>query len=222
MKNVHIVTVGFDPHPSLEMLASGDVDYVYLLNDRSEKEARQSEKYITDILESIGSIDFEVVEIDCYDYQDVYDKIIRIADRESESKTGCKIHINFSRGTAIAVGAACTAACSIRDVDLYYSKWKSGNNDIASSRIIHVDVSEFTAIFQLKGATRVFFKLFEKSQSGSMPNSELMRLTGLKRNSLTNHTSKLCELNLIRREPVGKCVTWQLTDSGKKVLKRIV
>ena len=124
MRNVHIVTVGFDPHPSIDMLASGDVDYIYLLNDRSEEQARISERSITSILDRIGSIGYEILEIDCYDYQNVHDTILKISDKEMASDKDCIIHINFSRGTAIAVGAACTAACAIKNADLYYSKWK--------------------------------------------------------------------------------------------------
>ena len=221
MRNIHIVTIGFDPYPSIEMLASGEVDYVYLLNDRTEEQARVSERHITEILDKINSIKYEIVEIDCYDYQDVHDKILKIADNELESDPKCKIHINFSRGTAIAVGAACTAACAIKNVDLYYSKWKRGEEVNASDRIIHVDVSEFTAVFQLKGTTRDYFKLFKNAKDGSMLNTELKELTGLEKNSLTHHTSKLCELNLIRRELIGRNVSWKLTDKGKLVLKRL-
>ncbi len=221
MRNVHIVTVGFDPYPSLEMLASGDVDFIYLLNDRTEKEAIESEKAIRKILDDIKIIPYKFEDIDCYDYQNVYDKIMEIVDKEKERNSDCLFHINFSRGTAIAVGAACTAACTIKDADLYYSKWKKGDNVEVSRRIIHVDVSDLSVFFQLKGATKNVFGYFQKAEDGIILNSELIDYTGLEKNSLSYHTRKLVEMKLIERDIRGKKTAWTATETGKKVLKRI-
>lgn len=221
MRNVHIVTVGFDPHPSLEMLASGEVDHIYLLNDRNEKAAVESEKAIKDILDRFATITYEVVEIDCYDYQDVHTKIMQIADRERDKDGRCAIHINFSRGTAIAVGAACTAACAIRDSDLYYSKWKKGDDMEVSRRIIHVDTSELSVYFQLKGTTKEVFKWFAEADEEGLRNSDLLSYTRLEKNSLTYHTKKLIDLKLIVKTIQGRKVYWKLTETGKIVLKRM-
>ena len=221
MRNVYIATLGFDPYPSFGMLACGESDKIYLLNDRREEEAKKSERIIRDILDGMKWISYEIREVDCYDYYDVYDKIIDIVEEE-RAKGDCKIHINFSRGTAIAVGAACNAACTIDDVDLFYVKWKSGGSADNSKKIIHVDVSEFSALEKMKESTKEVFKCFSFADSGTMSNNKLVELSGLEINSVTYHTKRMVKLGLIMKSVEGRNTDWYLTNTGKRVLKKIL
>ncbi len=81
--HVHIVTVGFDPEPSMDVGNSGiPVDKVYLLNDPSDERAADSEKRIVGFL-CQGNIDVEEVVIDGYDFHSIYDKVVEIGRIEN-------------------------------------------------------------------------------------------------------------------------------------------
>ncbi len=55
-----------------------------------------------------------------------------------------------------------------------------------------------------------------------MNNSDLISYSGLERNSLTYHTKKLVNMGLIEKMMDGRNASWHVTETGKKVLKRIL
>lgn len=222
MRDIHIVTVGFDPKPSLETLCCKfPKDKIYLLNDRTDDKAKNSENLIIQALEKVEQIEYEVVPIECYNFQQIYDKVIEISDNETKRYRKCRFHINFSRGTGIVVGAVCSAAYEI-NADLYYSKIGAVDDDTpVNERIIHIDIESDYPLKLLKGTRKEVFLKF-KSHMDGISNEELIQLCEFKNPSgLTYHTKKLQEDNLIERRTDGQKDYWILTGKGKKTIKRL-
>jgi len=219
--HVHIVTVGFDPKPSLKTLCCGiPADKIYILCDPTDHKAHESMNTVTDTMKRTGVM-MESISIDGYDYDKVYNKVIEISDNECNKHADCKFHINFSRGSAILVGAVCSAAYEI-DCDLYYVKMKPEEKDLnIEDEIIRINIANTIEIHSLKQKTKDVLEKFRACSSIS--NAQLSIICGYKgnKNSLRYHTEKLMDYGFIEREQKGRTVNWLLTDKGRRGLNRI-
>lgn len=218
--HVHIVTVGFEPEPSMDVSGCGMMaDKIYLLNDPSDERAVESAKIIANHLGS-GNAELKNIEIDCYDFHLIYDTVIKIAEEETKTHGNVKFHINFSRGTAIAVSAVCCAAFELNS-QLYYVKYKKGEPQLPlEERIIPIDIENVhDQVILTKGTERIFL-MFKGKQKIS--NQELLQLSGIQsKGSLSRYTSSLEEKGLIESFDNGKKKMWTLTRKGNKILKRL-
>ena len=218
--HVHIITVGFDPEPSMDISGSGiPADVAYLLNDPNDERANQSCKIIADHIRS-GNIGLHICEIDCYDFHSIYNKVIEIAEKEKNEHRNIMFHINFSRGTAIAVSAVCCAAFEINS-QLYYVKFKKGEPLLSiKDRVIPIDIENIHDQVNLTKRGEEIFNLFKGREVIS--NTELGQLSGISsKGSLSRHTSKMEKLGLIECKIDGKQKTWIVTGKGVKILKRL-
>jgi len=218
--HVHIITIGFEPEPSMDLSGSGiPADKAYLLNDPSDPRAVECGRKVAEHISS-GNIEVAEVDIDCYDFYAIYDKVLEIAKRENVAHPKVRYHINFSRGTAIAVSAVCCAAFELNS-QLYYVKYKRGEPLLPiEERVIPIDIENIHDQVVLTRRTKEIFLLFKEKDEYS--NSELLRGSELRsKGSLKRYTQSLESNGLVEPSERGKEKYWTLTGKGRKLLKRM-
>ncbi len=218
--HVHIITIGFDPEPSMDVDGCGmPVDKVYLFNDPTLSTAVESEKKILDHLSS-GNIETVCVEIDCYDFDGIYSRVLEIAENEEKQHKNVIFHVNFSRGTAIAVSAVCCAAFELNS-DLYYVMFKKGEKLLPiEERVIRIPIDNVHEQVYLTPRTAAVLREFRKGDERT--NTDL--LVGLNlssKGSLSRHTNNLKSEGLIVESAIGREIVWSITGKGRKLLKRM-
>lgn len=218
--HVHIVTIGFDPEPSMDVDGCGiPVDKVYLFNDPASPTAVESEKKILNHLNT-GNIETVCVKIDCYDYEEIYNKVLEISENEKKLHPNVRFHINFSRGTAIAVSAVCCAAFELNS-DLYYVKFKKGEKLLPiEERVIQIQIDNVHEQVYLTPRTEAVLKEFGKSEERTNTNL-LEGLSLSSKGSLSRHTNTLKSQGLITESGKGRETVWVITGKGRKLLKRL-
>ena len=80
-----------------------------------------------------------------------------------------------------------------------------------------------SAYHELKGETKNVFFYFINARDGHLTNQELISLSNLDKSTLTYHTKKLSseKMALIKRDSNSKVIDWVLTDTGRRVLRRL-
>lgn len=224
--HVHIYTVGRKPDTAFHVLKSDlPIDKIYLLNNGAKEcdcngdvihDYQKVEDDIRSKLNSVGITDIVTEYIDPFDYNDIFDKVLEISEREINIHSDVRFHINFTMGTNIMAGAVCSAAYSI-NADLYYIQegkyTKSKNDELIQIAIENIKELE---ILKKKAKTKEIFERFriEESISNSNLKSEKETLS-----DLSYHTKLLKSYGLIKKDDISS--EWILTNKGKQTLKRL-
>ena len=218
--HVHIITVGFDPEPSMDAVGSGiPADKAYLFTDRSDERAVDSENAIVHCLDA-GNIEHEIVDLDCYDFSKIYNEVLIVADKERAEHNDVRFHINFSRGTAIAVSAVCCAAYELNS-DLYYVKYKSGERFLPiEERVLRIDIDNIYRRIELTERTKDCLLAFDSDSDQT--NAQLKKKMNLKSDgTLKRYTSELQKKGLISPVSISGTIHWSLTPSGRNQVRRL-
>ena len=197
------------------------IDKVYLINDSTDERANKSLRIICETFDNIG-VRYEVEEVDCYDFHSIFNRVIKIKDDETSTNPRVKFHVNFSRGTAIAVAAVCCAAYDL-DSDLYYVKGPSGTDE-SDDTIIPIPIENLHDV-SLTSRQKEILLLFD--DVSEITNGELLNRSGLEssKGALSRHTANLEKCGLLEsREQISdgskrRIKVWVLTNKGKKKLK---
>ena len=216
--SIHICTVGFRPEPSLAFMKHGmPIDKMYLLNSEGNKQSDESERIIREKLSMIG-IDTVTLCIDPLDFEQIYDTMLSILDRESGLRDA-KYYINFTNGTRV-MSAAVVSAAFLMNSELYYVLNEEDHPELNADRLIrHYNVFNFPDMGSIKGPLKDVFLAFSGKEL--VYNRNLKIITGMSPSGLRRYTKKLEEMDLIRGERDGKETIWHLTDLGSSVLKRL-
>lgn len=211
--DIHISGVGEEADTTFNILMEGiPMKKLYLLNNDREQ-FLSIEREIIDKLNSIGFENIVVKRIDPFDYQNVYDTVLKISKEELGSHSDARFHLNITRGTNIMAGAMCSASY-LMNSDIYYVK-AANYSETNQEELISIEVESFPELELLK--TKESYSLFLKFK-----NKEEIKNIDLKVEfkSLTYKTKELSDYGLIEKIGSKNCV-WRLTNKGKIVLKRI-
>lgn len=215
--HVHLYNVGLKPDTAFNVIRSDiPIDKLILLNN-DEPEFVDVENIIRERFEQIN-IEVEKAEIDPWDYQDVFNRVIELYHQECEAHDDVRFHINFTMGTSIVVGAVCSAAYSI-NADLYYIQEKcyAGTEE---DRLIQIGVENLDELMELKSKRKVQ-QTFMRFKDGKPMTNKDLRDGSMSPSTLSYHTAHLQEMGLIEREGSVRNTKWILTSKGKQVMNRL-
>lgn len=211
--DIHISGVGEKADTTFNVLMEDiPMKKLYLLNNNNEKFI-STEKEIVNKLNSIGFDKIVVERIDPFDYQDIYNVVLKISKEELKSHPDARFHLNITRGTNIMAGAMCSASY-LMNSDIYYVK-AATYSKTDKEELIRIDIESFPELEMLKTreSYSVFLKFKEKEEiDNAVLKSEFK--------SLTYKTKELSGYGLIEKIGTKNCV-WKLTDKGRMVLGRI-
>lgn len=216
--HVHLYNVGQDPETAFDIIRSDiPMDKLILLNNRNP-EYVEVENAIKSVYENFP-IDIEVAVINPWDYQDVFNKVLELYRKECDEHHDVRFHINFTRGTRIAVGAVCSAAYSI-NADLYYIQEKcyAGTE---KDELIKIDIENLDELMELRSKKKLMetFLMFGDNEPKT---DECLRNNGtLKPSALSYRTSQLRKIGVIKRENGDRDARWILTEKGRQVMNRL-
>ena len=117
--NVHIIGVGYDPQPIINILRSSlPCDRVHLLWNADPIIAASKEKIVNTLVSNgFQPEDVMAEEVDVFDYQKVLNYIMLISqiekNRAIDTNTRVQFYLNITHGTRLVTGALCTAAMMI-------------------------------------------------------------------------------------------------------------
>ncbi len=218
--NVHIIGVGFDPQPIINILRSSlPCDRVHLLwNDNDEIASSKNKIIETFVLNGFSEEDIIAEEVDAYDFQKILNHVMLISQIEKNRavKEGTKVQffINITHGTRLVSGALCTAAMMI-GAQMYYLRVQdeNTNNLCLDERIIRIPIPKIPDIDRMTTKRREFLKMVCDNTEGPMV-SELAEKFGTKQN--VNQFVKYFEgNNMVERVHEGRCVRIRATELGK-------
>lgn len=214
--HVHLYNVGQDPETAFDIIRSDiPLDKLILLNNRNP-EYVEVENIIRAGYEQFP-IEVEVANINPWDYHDVFNKVIDLYRKECGDHGDVRFHINFTRGTRIAVGAVCSAAYSI-NADLYYIQEKcyAGTDD---DKLIRIEIENLDELIELKSKTKIMKTFLKFRDNKSKTNRDLCGT--MSPSALAYHTSQLQKIGLIEREDSVRNTRWILTEKGKQFMNRL-
>lgn len=225
---VHIITLGRTPESALAAIQHfGRKDKIWIISSRDNETVDGKEIRYLDIENdvigrfmtvNIRNIETWVIE-DPFDYQEVYDAVVRIARMERGNHSDCRFYINFTSGTPIMTGAVCSAANTI-GADLYYVR-NAGHDPDGRDAVIEIETDRLREVSLLNRRKRTR-SIFETIGSrDTITHSELMEASDIKNNALTPHTTMLQRNNLIVNMGSSKFPVWRLTERGRDVLNRL-
>lgn len=225
---IHIITLGRRPEIALAAIQhSGRKDKIWIINSRDDETVDgERVSYLdieNDVVERFRAVNIQNTETwvieDPYDYQEVYDAVVRIARMERENHSDCRFYINFTKGTPIMTGAVCSAANTI-GADLYYVQEARYNPDGRDAVIeIEIDRLREVSLLNRRKRTRSIFETI--GSRDAITHSELMEASDIRNNALTPHTTMLQRNNLIVNMGSSKFPVWKLTERGRDVLNRL-
>ncbi|MCQ2071199.1 MAG: DUF6293 family protein [archaeon] len=225
---VHIITLGRKAEIALAAVQhSGRKDKIWLINKRGKEivdgesiDYGAVEEEVITRFKNAMVFDVEVFEItNQFDYNEVYRAVIDIARNEREAHPGCRFYINFTRGTSIMSGAACSAAYAI-GADLYYVQ-EGKYNEYGRDDIIEIQVDRLSEISVLNSKKKTRFVLERFHGHEPMDHPALLKATGMKASALSPHLNLLKAYGLVINEGSSKAPIWKLTDRGRDVLNRL-
>lgn len=222
--HVHIIPVGINPKPSLCAFGSEiPIDKVYMIcsediskkiNNDTPAKLKASEQEIESVFKSAYK-EVRSVYVDPWDYQEILDKVLDIASKESIEHPDSVFHINFTSGTHILCGAVCSAAFYIGG-DLYYAM----NNDEQVEKTKEprrFQIPCLPDVSNIGKRTREVFFLIKEGKNTT--NRSLIGETGMTPSKLGYHMRVLSGYGLVEKRHVGKEVHWTLTYSGRVAQK---
>lgn len=218
--NVHIIGVGFDPQPIINVLRSSlPCDRVHLLWNNNDEIVSSKNKIIeTFVLNGFSEEDIIAEEVDAYDFQKILNHVMLISQIEKNRavKEGTKVQffINITHGTRLVSGALCTAAMMI-GAQMYYLRVQdeNTNNLCLDERIIRIPIPKIPDIDKMTTKRREFLKMVCDNADGPTV-SELAEKFGTKQN--VNQFVKYFEgNNMVERVHEGRFVRIRATELGK-------
>lgn len=218
--NVHIIGVGYDPQPIINILRSSlPCDRIHLLWN-SDPKITASKNKIVDTLISNGFQPEDVMaeEIDVFDYQKVLNCVMLISqiekNRGTDTNTRVQFFLNITHGTRLVTGALCTAAMMI-GAQMYYLKERDEATDHLSINdlIIKVPIPRIPDLDKLTDKRRKFLKMVCNETNG-LTVSELAMEFSSKQN-VNQFVGYFEDNNLVERIHEGKNVRIKATELGK-------
>jgi len=217
--HVHLISVGSKAETAFNVIRSDmQMDKIYLFNnDNPDYQAVEDE--IRERFSSFPLDGIETAEIKPFDYDDVFQKVIELYNKEAaEHPEGVVFHINFTMGTRITVGAMCSAAYSI-NADLYYVQ-EDRYSDTGKDKLIRIQIENIKELVELK-SKKSTLAIFRKFIDKKPKKNEDLREGLNSPSSLSYHTKYLNQIGLIRRVDGVRNATWVLTEKGEQVMKRL-
>ena len=225
---VHIITLGQKPEVALAAVQhSSRKDKIWILNKRGSEEVDgktidyfEIENKVIEGFHAVNILDVETWVLENqFDYYEVYHAIIKIAHIEREKHAGCKFYINFTKGTSIMSGAACSAAYLI-GANLYYIQ-ESKYNKYGRDEIIKIPIDRISEISLLNNKRRTKSILETIGREESITHSDLMKKAKINNSALSPHIKTLKQNKLIENTGTTKFPIWIITDKGRNVLNRL-
>lgn len=225
--NVHIIGVGYDPQPIINILRSSlPFDRIHLLWNNDSKIAESKEKIVeTFINNGFDAKDIIAEEVDVYDFQKILNHIMLISQiekgRASEEGTKVQFFLNITHGTRLVSGALCTAAMMI-GANMYYLRERddSTSNCSIDDMIIRVPIPKIPDIDKLTTKRREFLKMVCDSPEGPTV-SELAEKFGSKQN-VNQFVSYFERNNIVERIHEGRFVRIKASELGRMVSNWVI
>ena len=218
--NVHIIGVGYDPQPIINILRSSlPCDRVHLLWNPDSKIAASKERIVSTLTNNgFHPDDVKTEEVDVFDYQKVLNSIMLISqiekNRAEQAGTRVQFYLNITHGTRLVTGALCTAAMMI-GAQMYYLKERDENTDHLSidDLIIRVPIPRVPDLDKLTDKRRKFLKMI-CSEANGLTVSELAEEFSSKQN-VNQFVGYFENNNLVERIHEGKSVRIVPTELGR-------
>ncbi len=214
-RHVHFYIVGKKPETAFIAIDRIPLDKIYVLNNDSE----EFKKYEDEVVSGFKGVrkDVEVLDVNPFDYHDVYKKFQETADMEVSMNLDVFFHMNITMGPRPGTCALDSVAHSF-DSDLYYIQegiyTESGRDEL---KVIKIENFDIILELKKKPATLDLFLHFDKEESIS--NIKLAEYAGSS-TKLPYHTKFLFDNGLIDRKGIRNAV-WSLTEFGERVIKRL-
>ncbi len=217
--DVHIISVGSKSETAFTVIKSGlKIDKIYLLNN-SNSEYLAVEEEIREGFKSFPIDEIKHIEIDPFDYDNVFKTVIDLYNSESENHpSGVMFHINFTMGTRVAVAAMCSAAYSI-NADLYYVK-ESLYSASGKDEFVPIKIDNINELADLKTHQKTL-EIFRIMSDRKPKTNEELQVPVNSLSSLSYHTKYLSSAGLIKRLGSVRNASWVLTEKGEQVMKRL-
>ncbi|WP_400238778.1 HFX_2341 family transcriptional regulator domain-containing protein [Methanomethylophilus alvi] len=218
--NVHIIGVGYDPQPIINILRSSlPCDRVHLLWNADPKIAASKEKIVNTLVSNgFQPEDVMAEEVDVFDYQKVLNYIMLISqiekNRAIDTNTRVQFYLNITHGTRLVTGALCTAAMMI-GAQMYYLKERDDdtNNLSINDLIIRIPTPKVPDLDKLTDKRRKFLKMI-CNESDGLTVSELAEEFSTKQN-VNQFVGYFESNNLVERVHEGKSVRIRPTELGR-------
>lgn len=218
--NVHIIGVGYDPQPIINILRSSlPCDRVHLLWNADPKIAASKEKIVNTLVSNgFQPEDVMAEEVDVFDYQKVLNYIMLISqiekNRAIDTNTRVQFYLNITHGTRLVTGALCTAAMMI-GAQMYYLKERDDdtNNLGINDLIIRIPTPKVPDMDKLTDKRRKFLKMICNEPDG-LTVSELAEEFSTKQN-VNQFVGYFESNNLVERVHEGKSVRIRPTELGR-------
>ncbi len=218
--NVHIIGVGYDPQPIINILRSSlPFDRVHLLWNKNDEIAESKEKVVsTFIANGLAAEDIIPEEIDVYDFQRILNHVMLISQIEKKraSETGAKVQFffNITHGTRLVSGALCTAAMMV-GANMYYLKERDGSTSNCSidDMIIRIPIPKVPDLDKLTTKRREFLRMVCNDPEGPTV-SQLAEKFDSKQN-VNQFVSYFEQNNMVERIHEGRFVRIRATELGK-------
>lgn len=221
--NVHIIGVGYDPQPIINILRSSlPCDRIHLLWNNDDRIAKSKEKVIeTFVSNGFSPGDIIPEEVDVYNFQKILNHVMIISQIEKSraSETGAKIQffLNITHGTRMVSGALCTAAMII-GANMYYLREKdeSTQNCSIDDMIIRIPIPKVPDLDKLTAKRREFLKMVCDDPEGPTV-SELAEKFDTSKQNINQFVSYFEQNNMVERIHEGRFVRIRATELGKMV-----
>ncbi len=219
MMNIHIIGVGFEPQPIVDVLRSDlPCDRVYLLWNNDPRVMASRDRVVEKLIGS-GFRPGDVIpeEVDVFDYQKILNRVMRIAQSERErsrnAKTALQFYLNITHSTRLVTGALCTATM-ILGAQMYYLKFGEDGSEGSgiSDRIIRVPTPRIPDLDKITDKRRRFLKMVSEEGNG-LTVSQLAAEFSSKQN-VNQYVCFFEESGLVERVHEGKCVRIKATELG--------
>ena len=218
--NVHIIGVGYDPQPIINILRSSlPCDRVHLRWNAAPTIAASKEKSVNTLISNgFQREDVMAEEVDVFDYQKVLNYIMLISqiekNRAIDTNTRVQFYLNITHGTRLVTGALCTAAMMI-GAQMYYLKERDDdtNNLSINDLIIRIPTPKVPDLDKLTDKRRKFLKMI-CNESDGLTVSELAEEFSTKQN-VNQFVGYFESNNLVERVHEGKSVRIRPTELGR-------
>ena len=218
--NVHIIGVGYNPQPIINILRSSlPCDRIHLLwNDDPKITASKNKIVETLINNGFRPEDVMAEEVDVFDYQKVLNYVMLISqiekNRAIDTGTRVQFFLNITHGTRLVTGALCTAAMMI-GAQMYYLKERDedAENSSINDLIITIPTPKIPDLDKLTDKRRKFLKMICDEANG-LTVSELAEEFSTKQN-VNQFVGYFENNNLVERIHEGKSVRIKPTELGR-------
>lgn len=228
MFRVYLCNLGRVTKPLFQGIEQFWPDKIILLNSRKEErdengnvvcDYRQMESEVISMFNSIGIMDVEVLEVDVYDYHDVFTKVRDMAYSIQDDHEDSFFRINITLGTNVAASAISNLAYHVPS-EMYYSVKADPSDGTRKDKPRIINVESLDEIAKLRRLERTV-ELLGLISSDTVTNEQLRSKMNIGKSTLSHHLSILQSMKLIEYSGTKRSQRWFRTEKGDTILKRL-